>query len=121
MIAFDKRVEAKQVNIYLYKDAIDFRKQANGLIQVVIDDMQMQPNDGSVYIFRSKKKDKLKLLVWDRNGFWLLYKRLEKGYFDFPAQEDGSIQISVDQYDMLVHAMPLLHLGIDAEKQVEFS
>ena len=121
MIAFDKRVEAKQVNIYLYKDTIDFRKQANGLIQVVIDDMQMQPNDGSVYIFRSKKKDKLKLLVWDRNGFWLLYKRLEKGYFDFPAQEDGSIQISVDQYDMLVHAMPLLHLGIDAEKKVKFS
>ena len=60
--------------IWLYGKPLDFRKQLNGLVEMVAAKMEKAPNDGSIYVFRSKGKDKIKILFWDRNGFWLGYK-----------------------------------------------
>lgn len=103
--------------IWLYKPVIDFRKQMSGLVSVVESEMKMHPNNGAIYLFRNRHKDKLKLLVWDRNGFILGYKRLEKGRFDVGVDVDGSLKISPEQFKMLLSGMPILWL----EKEIVFS
>jgi len=83
--------------------------------------MGLQPNDGSVYVFRNRQRDKVKVLFWDKNGFWVGYKRLEKGKFDFPKPETGSQDMTWEQFKMLVSGMPILNLGKTAQKEVVFS
>ena len=97
--------------IWVYSQAIDFRKQLNGLINVVIDELEKEPNNGNLYIFRNRQGNKLKLLLWDRNGYFMGYKRLEKGRFDFPSNEDGVIIISKDELYSLVSGMPMLWIS----------
>ena len=65
--------------IWLYPVPIDFRKQMDGLIALVSDTLLKNPTSGQLFIFRSKSAKKIKMLWWDTNGFWLLYKRLEAG------------------------------------------
>ena len=70
--------------VLLYNKSVDMRKSIDGLAIIVSDALSMNPSDGSLYIFYNKKYDKLKMLFWDRNGFTLLYKRLEKERFKIP-------------------------------------
>jgi transposase len=70
--------------IMLYNKVVDMRKSIDGLSIIVSDDLSLNPSDGSIYIFCNKKHDKLKMLYWDKNGFTLLYKRLEKERFKIP-------------------------------------
>ena len=65
-------------NIYLYMDIVDFRKSINGLIVVVEQDMNLNPFRDALFVFCNKKRDKVKILYWDKTGFALWYKRLEK-------------------------------------------
>jgi len=106
--------------IWMYRVPVDFRKQSNGLIQVVIDELKRQANDGAMYVFRNRGKDKVKILMWDRNGFVLTYKRLEKGRFDFPKKEEEHVVITQEQYEMLISGMPVLHYGRDAEQKIQY-
>ena len=105
-------------SIWVYSESIDFRKQMNGLIDVVLNHIDQEPNDGSMYVFRNRQSTKLKLLVWDRNGYFLGYKRLKKGRFDFPVDENGRIQFTKDELFSLVSGMPMVQ--IKSKKQVIF-
>jgi transposase len=105
-------------DIWIYSEAIDFRKQMNGLIEVVLGEGDREPNDGSLYVFRNRQRTKLKLLVWDRNGYFLGYKRLEKGRFDFPMDNNGRIQLTKDELFSLVSGMPIVR--IKSQKKVIF-
>ena len=67
--------------VFLYRDFVDFRKSINGLSLIVEQQMQLSPLTGSVFVFCNKGRDKLKVLYWDRTGFALWYKRLEKDKF----------------------------------------
>lgn len=67
--------------IYLYSQPIDMRKSINGLSYLVSDLSKHSLQDGSVMLFYNRARDKVKLLYWDKNGFVLIYKRLEKGRF----------------------------------------
>ena len=70
--------------ILLYNNTVDMRKSIDGLSIIVSENLGLNPGDGSVHIFYNKKYDKLKLLYWDKNGFSLLYKRLECERFKIP-------------------------------------
>ena len=63
-------------DIYLYMDIVDFRKSINGLIVVVEQDMGLNPFRDALFVFCNKKRDKVKILYWDKTGFALWYKRL---------------------------------------------
>lgn len=63
-------------DIYLYMDIVDFRKSINGLIVVVEQDMNLNPFRDALFVFCNKKRDKVKILYWDKTGFALWYKRL---------------------------------------------
>lgn len=69
---------------YLYQGVADMRKGFDGLSGLVRHQMGRNPIDGSVYLFINRRRDKLKMLVWETGGFMLYYKRLERGTFELP-------------------------------------
>jgi hypothetical protein len=63
------------VRIFLSRAPVDFRKAHDGLHAIVREQFGDDPHSGHVFVFLNRRVDRVKLLVWDRNGFWLLYKR----------------------------------------------
>lgn len=80
--------------IYLYNKATDMRKSFNALAILVNEKIGSDPANGSMYVFCSKAQDKVKILQWDKNGFWLHYKRLAKGKFSIPSRSDTDLIIN---------------------------
>ncbi|MEJ8849743.1 IS66 family insertion sequence element accessory protein TnpB [Variovorax rhizosphaerae] len=73
------------IRAYVCSEAVDMRKSIDGLSQMVASAMGMNPLSGQVFVFIGRRRDRAKLLVWDRHGFWVLYKRLEAGRFTDPS------------------------------------
>jgi transposase len=69
------------ISIFLARDSVDFRKSHDGLLAIVRDQFGDDPMEGSLFVFLNRRRDRVKLLQWDRDGFWLHYKRLESGTF----------------------------------------
>lgn len=89
--------------VFLCRQPVDFRKAHDGLCAVVRDTFGDDPFLGDVFVFYNGAKDRVKLLLWDRNGFWLLYKRLEKGTFPFDVRGEGTrVEIDRAQLSMLL-------------------
>ena len=77
---------------YLYRQATDMRKSFDGLCGLVHSGLGRDPLSGDVFIFINRRRRHIKLLVWDRSGFVLYYKRLEAGTFERPEAERLSWQ-----------------------------
>ena len=98
-------------DIYLHSGFVDFRKSINGLLVIIENELELSPFSDAVFIFCNKKQDKLKLLYWDKTGFALWYKRLEKQRFKWPkCDELKHAKLSEQQltwllggYDMVGH------------------
>jgi len=79
MLSFaDKRV-------FLACGQTDMRKSINGLASIVESSFKLNPFDGAIFVFCNRSRDRIKILEWDSDGFWLYFKRLEKGHFRWPA------------------------------------
>jgi transposase len=74
---------------YLYREPADMRKQFDGLCGLVRSGMKRDPLTGDVFVFINRRRTHVKLLVWDRTGFVLYYKRLEQGTFELPRKADN--------------------------------
>ena len=96
--------------IWVYTQVVDFRKQLDGLVGIIGNEMGLKAEDG-IYVFRNRNRDKLKIILWDRNGFVMGYKRLERGRFDFPEDDDEIIKMDLNQLEMLVSGMPMIRVG----------
>ncbi len=77
--------------IYLHRAPVDFRKAVNGLCEVVEQELGMSPFDECLYVFCNRNRDRLKILHWDRTGFVLWYKRLEKEKFKWPLNDVDTV------------------------------
>ena len=96
--------------VYLCVKPVDFRKAHDGLCALVRDQFQDDPFTGDVFVFHNGAKDRIKLLLWDRNGFWLLYKRLEQGTFPFAVRGEGMrVEIDRAQLAMLLEGLEWKH------------
>ncbi|WP_407530197.1 IS66 family insertion sequence element accessory protein TnpB [Methylobacterium oryzisoli] len=84
---------------------VDFGKGADRLAVLVRDAMGTNPFSGTVYVFRSKRADRLKLLFWDRSGVVLVAKRLEAGQFCWPRMEDGVVRLTAAQLSALFEGL----------------
>lgn len=86
---------------YLYRDGTDMRKSFDGLASLVSYQMGGNIFSGDVFIFINRQRNRMKLLVWDRSGFVIYYKRLEEGTFEIPKLEDEKKSIEL-QWEKLV-------------------
>ncbi|OTP72099.1 MULTISPECIES: IS66 family insertion sequence element accessory protein TnpB [Burkholderiaceae] len=80
-----------ELKVYVHRDAVDFRKSINGLAAIVEQSMKLDPFARAVYVFSNQRRDRIKMLLWDRNRFWLLMKRLERDRFVWPRKEAALI------------------------------
>jgi transposase len=93
---------SEQHKYYYYTGICDMRKGFDGLSGIVMSQMRRQPTDGSVYIFINRRRDRMKLLVWQSQGFLLYYKRLERGTFELPLNENSQPTITLNQEILLL-------------------
>jgi transposase len=98
-----------QQRFHLYRHPTDMRKGFDALAGLVTTVMGNDPLNGDAYIFLNRRRNRLKLLLWEHGGFVLYYKRLEKGTFELPAlqPESKSIQLSWDELVMLISGIEL--------------
>jgi transposase len=96
------------VRIYLAVGAVDLRKSIDGLCALV-SERQHDLYSGHLYVFVSRRGDRLKILTWSTGGFLLLYKRLERGRFRLPQRRDGQTEVELDaaQLAMLLDGLDL--------------
>ncbi|BBN97853.1 IS66 family insertion sequence element accessory protein TnpB [Sporolactobacillus terrae] len=85
------------LNAYLAKGPTDLRKSIDGLSILVQESFHLDPFAPCLFVFCNRKRDKLKILYWEYNGFWLYYKRLEKGTFQWPKANDASPSLKIDR------------------------
>lgn len=110
----------KEVYLYVYSGSVDMRKSINGLSALVFSEMEMEPQSGDVVVFHNKQNNKIKVLHWDRNGFVLHYKRLEKGRFKFNASfTEGYFSITQDQFSWLFAGLDFMLMN--EFKELNFS
>jgi len=74
--------------VYLACGHTDMRKSINGLAAIVECSFDQDPFGGALFVFCNRRRDRVKVLEWDVDGFWLYFKRLEKGRFKWPTLED---------------------------------
>ena len=97
------------LKVYLALEPQDMRKSFNGLSAAVSEVLKADPMSGALFVFTNKRRNRLKILVWDGTGFWVSAKRLEQGRFSWPRPtEKGQAKIS-----MTPEALAMLTDGID--------
>jgi transposase len=79
------------VRVHLCREVVDFRKAINGLSALVAEELELDPFSAHVFGFCNRRRDQVKLLVWERNGFVLWQKRLEKDRFPWPRAGEGAV------------------------------
>ncbi|MFZ2159191.1 MAG: IS66 family insertion sequence element accessory protein TnpB [Bradyrhizobium sp.] len=83
------------LKVYVATRPVDFRKGHDGLAALVQQMFGLDPFNGAAFVFRAKRADRIKILVWDRTGLVLVHKRLEGCKFVWPQVRDGVMRISV--------------------------
>lgn len=94
-----------QLRVYVATRPVDFRKGHDGLAAMVPEMFGLDPFSGAVFVFRSKRADRIKVLVWDRTGLVLVHKRLEGGAFVWPQVRDGVMRMSPAQFAALLEGL----------------
>jgi transposase len=84
---------------------VDFRRGINGLVALVAEALFADPYCGDIFVFRSKRQDRLKLIAWDGSGMVLVTKWLEQGRFTWPPIRDGAVRLSAAQMAMLIDGL----------------
>jgi transposase len=93
------------VKVLVATKPVDFRKGADGLVALVRELLGHDPFSGTIFIFQSKRADRLKILAWDGSGLILFWKRLEHGAFKWPPVSDGVMRLTGSQLAVLVDGM----------------
>ena len=93
------------------------RKAINGLAVLVDEQMQEDPLNGNLYLFCNKQRRNLKALYWDRNGFCLWQKKLEKHRFPWPETEEAAKELSRKELEMLLDGIDFFR----AHKELHYS
>ena len=97
-----------QTRVFLFTDPVDMRKSFRGLCLLTESVLKEDPASGHWFAFINRRQDRLKLLGWDGQGFWIWYKRLESGGFQRPAADRKQVRMEID-----VTQLSLIINGID--------
>ena len=95
------------LKIYIASEPVNMRNSFNGLSQITEDILKKDPLSGHMFVFFNKRKDMIKILYWDLNGFCIWYKRLEKGVFRIPRAQDKVFTLSSGELNLLLEGVDL--------------
>ena len=98
-------IPAQNVKVIIATQPVDFRKGHDGLAAVVQNELGLDPHSGVIAVFRAKRGDRIKVLLWDGSGLVMIYKRLEAGKFAWPAVHDGIMRLSKAQFEALFEGL----------------
>ncbi|CAG9202389.1 transposase [Burkholderia gladioli] len=101
MFRFDE-----ELKVYLHRDPVDFRMGINGLSILVEQAMCLNPMTCALFVFGNRRRDRIKILGWGGNGFWLLLKRLEADRFIWPNGGE-TVTLSAEQLHWLLDGIDL--------------
>jgi len=98
-----------QTRVFLFLEPVDMRKSFRGLCQLAESVLKQDSASGHWFAFINRRGDRLKLLGWDGQGFWIWYKRLESGVFQKPAAaaDPAQLEIDVTQLSLIIHGIDL--------------
>ncbi|MFB1052248.1 IS66 family insertion sequence element accessory protein TnpB [Paraliobacillus sp. JSM ZJ581] len=95
-------------SVYLAQSSTDLRKSIDGLAVIVKECFDLDPFSPCLFVFCNRKRDKLKIFQWENNGFWLHYRRLERGTFHWPSDKDEApLHISHRQLRWLLDGLSI--------------
>ena len=95
-------VDLSKVKIFLRPGYTDLRKAVNGLTMIIEQDMAGEPFSGNVYLFCNRERRLLKAVYWEKNGFWLSQKRLEKDRYPWPDTSEAARELGKEELQMLL-------------------
>lgn len=98
-------VDLSSVRIFVRPGITDMRKQINGLAIIVESTMKQEPFSGNLFMFSNRQRTVLKVLYWDRNGFCLIMKRLEKDRYPWPRDDEEAREIDREQILLLLRGI----------------
>ena len=98
------------VGIYLCREPTDMRRSFDGLSMMVQYIIKQDPLNGHVFVFRNKRGNMLKLLYWDRDGYAIWYKRLEKGTFNIPVDITKDYRLEHHQLSMMLEGIEFVRI-----------
>jgi len=94
--------------VYLARGATDMRKSIDALAALVCLDFELDVFSEALFVFCNRSRDKIKILLWDTNGFWLYYRRLENGRFAWPSSgADAVVRVSRRQLEWLLAGLSI--------------
>ena len=99
--------EASIERVYLACGSTDMRKSIDGLAVLVKEGFELDPFSSCLFVFCNRQRDKLKILHWEHNGFWLHYRRLERGKFQWPMDNSKALKISSRELRWLLDGLSL--------------
>jgi transposase len=95
----------RQLRVFVATRPVDFRRGMDGLALAVQEMFGLDPFCGAAFVFRAKRADRIKILVWDQTGMVLVHKRLEGVKFVWPQAQDGVMKLSPAQFSALFEAL----------------
>ena len=95
-------IDLNTVRIFIRPGITDLRKAVNGLTGIIEQQMAGEPLSGNIYMFCNRERKLLKAIYWDRNGFWLNQKRLEKDRFPWPQTNEAAQELTSEELTMLL-------------------
>ena len=103
----------ESVRIFVARDPVDFRKQFDGLSAIAVEELGVDPLQGHLLVFFNRRRDRIKLLVWQHTGYWLFHKRLECGTFeafgDLGDAVSQRVEVDVRRLRLLLDGIDLKH------------
>ena len=112
------RPDPALARVYLYREAVDFRKSYRGLSAIVEQELGHNPFSGELYVFCNRQRNKLKILLWEDNGFVLYYKALAEEKFRWPRHDQTLLTVTGQQLNWLLDGYDLAQLR--AHKKVHY-
>lgn len=109
----------QHTRVFLAAGVTDMRKSIDGLSVLVVDVLEQNPLSSHLFVFCNRARDKIKILYWHNNGFWLFYRRLEQQHFWWPAVNHEGVEISNRELSWLLEGLDLTR--VTAHKATDYS
>ena len=104
------------LKVYLHREPVDGRKAINGLALLVEQALGLDPFSPAVFVFSNRRRDRIKILLWERTGFWLMIKRLEADRFKWPKDTEV-VTLCVEQLHWLLAGIDLAAMRPHPERK----